>query len=80
MPTNVTQKDQTLQAVIDYCQRERDRVKPYLRGDCYVQYDDPAWNGGKFLAFNAVIEHCQQMLGYSGSMPLEVENQSEDAK
>ena len=27
-----------------------------------------------------VIGHCKSMLGYSGSMPLEVKNQSEDAK
>ena len=26
------------------------------------------------------INYCKDMLGYSGTMPLEVENQSEDAK
>lgn len=30
--------------------------------------------------YEDVIKHCKTMLGYSGSMPLEVENQSEDAK
>lgn len=31
-------------------------------------------------AYMTVIKHCQNMLGYSGSMPSEVPNQSEDAK
>lgn len=31
-------------------------------------------------AYMTVIKNCQNMLGYSGSMPSEVPNQSEDAK
>lgn len=31
-------------------------------------------------AYAEVIEHCKSMLGYSGHMPSEVPNQSEDAK
>lgn len=27
-----------------------------------------------------IIDHCRSMLGYSGNMPSEVPNQSEDAK
>ena len=78
MPTNVTQKDQTLQEVIDWCQRERDdaRANTHSQHD----FDFRVWNSGKVIAFDAVIKHCETMLGYSGSMPLEVENQSEDAK
>ena len=35
---------------------------------------------GKLRGLYLVYEHCQNMLGHSGSMPSEVPNQSEDAK
>lgn len=77
MAVNVTQKDETLKAVIAYCERERDDAAGLARGG--REFDYRAWNSGKAWALTAVITHCQHMLGYSGSMPLEVENQSEDA-
>ena len=33
-----------------------------------------------YSALTAVIRHCKARLGYSGSMPSEMPNQSEDAK
>lgn len=30
-------------------------------------------------AYHKTVEQCRSLLGYSGSMPVEVENQSEDA-
>ena len=77
MATNVTQKDKTLQEVIAWCEQEADKQNDLYRttyGDDRMRADaagDAYW---------AVAGHCREMLGYGGSMPLEVENQSEDAK
>lgn len=78
MAINVTQKDKTLQQVIDWCGRERDNA----RANTHSQHglDFRVWNSGKVIAFDAVIKHCETMLGYSGSMTDEVPNQSEDAR
>lgn len=35
---------------------------------------------GMTTAYEHVINYCRHMLGYSGTMPSEVPNQSEDAK
>ena len=81
MPTNVTQKDETLNEIIDWA----------LSWNVMLAYDakikemegyalQAAWYGGMAESYGNVMEHCKAMLGYSGHMPLEVENQSEDAK
>lgn len=80
MPTNVTQKDATLKQVIDWCKSMQDDINLYLAKACWL---DPVSRLSEFCkrdTYKRVIEHCETMLGYSGSMPLEVENQSEDAK
>ena len=77
MATNVTQKDKTLQEVIAWCEQEADKQNDLYRttyGDDRVRADaagDAYW---------AVAGHCREMLGYGGTMPLEVPNQAEDAK
>ena len=79
MPTNVTQKDQTLREIIAWCEQ------------CTVQdataisnhkghFATGAWHHGRMTAFHEIEQYCESMLGYGGSMPLEVPNQSEDAK
>ena len=78
MPTNVTQKDQTLQEVVEWCQRERDDARDNTHSQ--HDFDFRVWNSGKVIAFDAVIKHCEIMLGYGGDMPSEVPNQSEDAE
>lgn len=35
---------------------------------------------GQTSAYEQTADHCRSMLGYSGSMPSEVQNQSEDTK
>ena len=35
---------------------------------------------GQISAYEKTADHCRSMLGYSGSMPSEVPNQSEDVK
>lgn len=72
MATNVTQKDKTLQEVIAWCEQkwadaENDSTYFPIRSQAAKAYAE-------------VIEHCKSMLGYGGSMPLEVPNQAEAAK
>ena len=80
MAINVTQKDETLNEIIDWA----------LSWNVMLAYDakikeregdasQAARYGGMAEAYGNVLEHCKTMLGYSGSMPSEVENQSEDA-
>ncbi|KAB8291519.1 hypothetical protein [Bifidobacterium apri] len=78
MPTNVTQKDQTLQAVIEWAKTER--ALAWSHGERAENGFALKWEQGRLSAFDQMIAHCSRMMGYTGSMPLEVENQSEDAK
>lgn len=78
MATNITQKDQTLNAVIDWC-------KAYQRelAEKYVAETHPLRViklKGMSASLGEVIAHCYDMLGYGGSMPTEVPNQAKDAK
>lgn len=80
MPTNVTQKDATLKQVIDWCKSMQADINLYLAGANWLDPVSRIAELSKRKAYGKVIEYCEAMLGYSGSMPLEVENQSEDAK
>ena len=80
MATNVTQKDKTLQEVIDWCENERRDIATYINQAYWLDAGGREFNSGKEQALDDVIKHCAAMLGYGGSMPLEVPNQSEDAK
>lgn len=73
MATNVTEKDKTLQEVIDFCTNWANELYTDIEGDYYANFLQGS-------ALTRVIAHCESMLGYSGSMPAEVPNQSEDAK
>ena len=73
MVTNMSEKDKALQEVIDFCTNWSNALYDDKEGNRYenfVQAD----------ALMRVICKCRSMLGYSGSMPSEVPNQSEDAK
>lgn len=81
MAVNVTEKDKTLQEIIDWCEQ--------LAAECLrlasallMQHDMDAYGvvRGQVNAYEKTADHCRSMLGYGGSMPLEVPNQSEDAK
>lgn len=81
MATNVSEKDKTLQEVIDWCEQlEIEGLR--LANALLSQHDLDAYGvvRGQISAYGMIIDHCQSMLGYSGSMPMEVPNQSEDAK
>lgn len=72
MATNVTEKDKTLQQIIAWCDRLSTEIKCTEDATTDRTY-------GKLRGLYLVYEHCQNMLGYSGTMPSEVPNQSEDA-
>lgn len=76
MATNVTEKDKTLNEIIEWCEtrmRNIDGENAETAADALVYL-------GEGSAFGDVANHCRSMLGYSGSMPSEVPNQSDDAK
>ena len=82
MPTNVTQKDETLKQVIDYCKKKITDIGNNV-GIVVDSYDsDAVYNQllGQVDAYKDIALKCIDMTGYSGTMPLEVENQSEDAR
>lgn len=88
MATNVTQKDKTLNEIIDMCVEKRVHYRQFL-DDFMEDWHDSAditygerimFLRGKIQAFDECAACCQSMLGHSGSMPSEVSNQSEDAK
>jgi len=70
MAVNVTQKDAILREIIEYCEN---------RMACCRQFAYPTdsresvFNAGCHRAYDDVLRHCRERLGYSGSMPLEGE-------
>ena len=69
MAVNVTQKDKTLTEIIHHCEESVD-VWASMPGD---------FSSGYRKAMRDTAAYCRERLGYSGSMPLEVPNQSEQA-
>lgn len=81
MTTNVSEKDKALQEVIDWCEQlESEGLR--LASALLLQRDMDAYGvvKGQINAYGKIADHCCSMLGYSGTMPSEVPNQSEDAK
>ena len=81
MATNVTEKDKALQEVIDWCEHmQADGLR--LASVLLMQHDMAAYGvmQGQVNAYEETADHCRSMLGYSGNMPTEVPNQSEDTK
>lgn len=81
MATNITEKDKALQEVIDWCEQlEVEGLR--LANALLMQHEMDAYRvvRGQIDAYGKTVDHCRSMLGYSGSMPSEVPNQSEEAK
>lgn len=78
MATNVTEKDKTLNEIIDWA-KSRCHEAALSRFDVRRKSDRDFYDG-QVNAFHEMLELCRSKLGYSGSMPSEVPNQSEDAK
>ena len=75
MAVNVTQKDKTLNDVINWCEKHIARIDEKI-----PNASDEGFLTGERFALQAVAAHCEELLGYSGSMPLEVPNQSEKVR
>lgn len=81
MATNVTEKDKTLNEIIDWC--EQLEVEGLRLANALLMQRDMAAYGvvkGQINAYEKTADHCRSLLGYSGNMPSEVPNHSEDAK
>lgn len=81
MAVNVTEKDKTLNEIIDWCEQLAVEALK-LASALLMQHDMNAYGvvSGQVNAYEKTADHCRSMLGYSGSMPSEVPNQSEDTK
>lgn len=81
MVVNGTEKDKTLNEIIDWCEHlaaESLRLaSAFLRSHNMVAYDVMK---GQINAYENTADHCRSMLDYSGSMPSEAPNQSGDVK
>lgn len=90
MATNITQKDATLRDLMDWLEGflkncERNLELALAKSDPTLHDHDVvvgvAVLKGAVTAVRRVEQQCESMLGYTGtSMPLEVQNQSEDAR
>lgn len=81
MAVNVTEKNKTLNEIIDWCeQSEAEGLR--LASALLMQHDMAAYDvvRGQINAYKKTADHCRSMLGYTGNMPTEAPNQSEDAK
>lgn len=81
MATNVTEKDKTLNEIIDMCVEKRIHYHQFLNDFMLTHSED--WHDsadvtygerimflrGKIQAFDECAACCESMLGYSGSMP-----------
>lgn len=81
MAVNVTEKNKTLNEIIDWCKQLEDKYSRLSRV-LLSRHEMDAYSAalGQANAYGRTADHCRSMLGYTGSMPSEVPNQSEDAK
>ncbi len=80
MAINMTEKDKTLNEIIDWCeQMEAEGLR--LASALLMQHDTAAYGvmQGQINAYEKTADHCRSLLVYSVSMPSEMPNQSEDA-
>lgn len=75
MATNVTEKDKTLNELIDWA-----KTRSHEAALSKIDVRRKSYYDGQVNAFREMLEFCRSKLGYSGNMPSEVPNQSEDAK
>ncbi len=81
MARNVSQKDQTLNEIIDWCEQLAAEGQS-LASALLRQHDMAAYGVvmGQVNAYKNTADHCRSMLGYTGKHATEVPNQSEDAR
>lgn len=76
MSVNVSQKDATLREVIKRLREERAYVMDLVMLAGMTECTTLTRYNGQLDAYDSAIRVCEGMLGYSGSMPTEVPNQS----
>ena len=81
MAVNITEKDKTLNEIIDWCEQlaaEGLRLASAL----LMKHDMTAYGvvKGQVNAYEKTADQCRSTLGDTGNMPTEVPNQSEDTK
>ncbi|WP_137658132.1 hypothetical protein [Bifidobacterium moukalabense] len=80
MATNVSEKDKTLNELIEWLNEEWNKTNHESDNPDKEILEKYNFYDGMTSSYELVIGKCRAMLGYSGSMPSEVPNQSEDAK
>ena len=81
MAVNVTEKDKTLNEIIDWC--EQSAAEDLRLASALLRQHDMTAYGvvkGQVNAYEKTADHCRSMLGHNDSMPSETPNQSEDTK
>ena len=81
MAMNVTEKNKTLNELIDWCEHmEADGLR--LASALLKQHDTVAYGvmKGQINAYEKTADHCRSMLDHNGSTPSEAPNQNEDVK
>ena len=81
MAVNVTEKDKTLNKIIDWCEQSAAEGLR-LASALLRQHDMAAYDvvNGQVNAYEKTADHCRSMIGHTGNMPTEAPNQSEDTK
>lgn len=77
MAVNVSEKDKTLNEIIDWCEQlEVEGLR--LASALLMQHDMDAYGvvRGQVNAYEKTADHCRSMLGYTGNMPTEVPNKA----
>lgn len=69
MVTNVSEKDKTLQQVIDYCKSKRKDCRIMYTRTTNHNHDDRMILCAGMRAYGHIIDYCTHMLGYRGHMP-----------
>lgn len=81
MAANTTEKDKTLNEIIDWCEQSAAEALR-LASALLRQHDMAAYTAvnGQTNAYEKTADHCRSMLGHTGNTPTETPNQSEDTK
>jgi hypothetical protein len=81
MAVNVTEKDKTLNEIINWCEQSAAEGLR-LASALLRQHDMDAYGTvkGQINAYEKTADHCRSMLDHTGNMPTKVPNQSEDMK
>ena len=81
MAVNITEKDKTLNEIIDWCEHmEADGLR--LANALLTKHDMPAYRimQGQTSAYEKTADHCRSLLGHSRPTPSKTQNQNEDTK